>query len=181
MAVSIVLSFTMLRLLDALPGSFSREKRYWPHTVWVTTLLYISATFWWLNWSNRILESLSFRYFLFLLFAPGVLYLTATALVSASPASVPSWREHFFRNRMRFFLGAFTYIAALAINSYVTFEVPLFDRLRLAQTTLMLLFGLGAILKTERAQAVLAGICAVATGWSLTQALLSGEMPLSFE
>lgn len=58
--------------------------------VWVLTLLNFCATFWWLSWFNRNLDSMSFRYFLFLLGAPSVLYLTATALVSAGPTAVAS-------------------------------------------------------------------------------------------
>ena len=61
-AVAIILSFTLLRLLDALPSVFSRERAYWVHTVWVLFLLFFCAGFWWLNWHNRTLEELTFDY-----------------------------------------------------------------------------------------------------------------------
>ena len=72
-AVSIILSFTLLRLLDALPLALSRERGHWVPAVWVIILLYLCASYWWLSWSNRNLEQLTFRYFLFLLAAPSIL------------------------------------------------------------------------------------------------------------
>jgi len=176
-----VMSFTLLRLLDALPGCSRPERRYWPHTVWVVLLLYMCASFWWLSWFNRTLETLSFRYFLFLLFLPSLLFVTATTLVSASPAEVTSWREHFDKVRARFFLGAFVYMLLISINSYVTFEVPLDHRIRIAQASLLIVFGCGAALKSERAQAILAGTAGVLLTWNLVQVLVFGDLPISIE
>ena len=178
-AVSIVLSFTILRLLDALPSVFSTARGYWVHAVWVLFLLDFCARFWWLSWFNRNLDSMTFRYFLFLLGAPSVLYLTATALVSAGPSAVSSWREHFFLYRRRFFVGAFLYLALLTANSYVTFGVPLLHPMRAWQAFLLLLLGAGATMRSERAQARIAAVAAAALTFSLGTAL-SG-VPLSFE
>ncbi len=124
-AVSIVLSFTILRLLDALPTVFSKDRGYWVSGVWVLFLLLMTLSFWCFSWTNRNLEAITFRYFLFLMGAPGVLYLSTTALVSATPADVTSWRELFFQNRRRFFLGTIVYLSLLATNSVLTFEIPL--------------------------------------------------------
>ena len=56
-AISIVLSFAVLRLLDALPHVAAREKRYSIQALWVAMLL-----FWWLSvcfsldWRRRTSE-----------------------------------------------------------------------------------------------------------------------------
>ncbi len=179
-AVSIILSFTLLRLLDALPTAFSRGRGYWVHTVWVLFLLFLCAGFWWLNWFNRNLDELTFRYFLFLLLAPSILYLTATSLVSASPASVPAWREHFYRTRVRFFVGALVYVTMLTINSFVTFGVPLDSPLRIGQAGMIGLFSAGASIRSERAQAV---IGALALAWLSSALILAafGRLPMTLE
>ena len=52
-ALSIVLSFAVLRLLDAVPHAVAREGRYWIQLLWVVYLLWWSAVFWWLSWSHR--------------------------------------------------------------------------------------------------------------------------------
>lgn len=159
-AVAIILSFTILRLLDAIPSALSRERGDWVHAVWVAHLLWFCASFWWINWINRDLDAITLRYFLFLLLAPSILYLTATALVSASPAAVPAWRDHFESNRRPFFVGALVYLALHTINSTVTFGVPLRHPLRGAQATLLGLFAAGALVRSRRGQAVIAGLAA---------------------
>jgi hypothetical protein len=179
-AVSIILSFTLLRLLDALPFALGRARGYWVHAVWLVFLLYLCAVFWWLSWFNRNLDELSFRYFLFLLASPSILYLTATTLVSASPASISSWHQHFCHVRLRFFLGALIYVSMLLVNSFVTLEVPLERPLRLGQAVLIGLFGAGAPLRSERAQSILGGLASVFLAWSLIRAM-SGRLPMSFD
>ena len=179
-AVSIVLSFTILRLLDALPSAFSRARGYWVHTVWVVFLLFLCAGFWWLNWFNHTLDSLSFRYFLFLLVAPSILFLTATALVSASPPAVASWREHFDLFRLRFFVSAFIYIGLLTINSFATFAVPLAHPIHLGQVSMLGLFLAGATIKSQRGQRVVGGAAAVFLTLVVVLAV-SGRIAMSLE
>lgn len=179
-AVSIVLSFTLLRLLDALPTAFSRERGYWVHSVWVVFLLYMCAAFWWLNWFNHNLDELSFRYFLFLLVAPSLLYLTATALVSASPAGVPSWSEHFGRVRRRFFAGLLVYVSILTINSFVTLGVPLEHPIRIGQAAMLCLFTAGVAVQSRRGQAVVAGIASAFLFLMITLVILD-LTPMSLE
>jgi hypothetical protein len=179
-AVSIILSFTILRLLDAVPSAFSRERGDWVHAVWVAHLLWFCAAFWWINWINRNLDALTFRYFLFLLLAPSILYLTATALVSASPAAVPAWRDHFESNRRRFFVGALVYLALHTINSTVTFGVPLWHPLRAGQATMFGLFAAGALVRSRRGQTVIAGLGAAWLLAALTAVMLARD-PMSLE
>ena len=173
-AVSIVLSFTILRLLDALPTALNAASRYWVHTVWVLQFLFFCVNFWWLNWVNRSLDSISQRYFLFLIAAMGILYLTATSLVSATPTAVSSWRAHFFQHRRPFFAGAFVYLALLTFNSFVTFEIPLLHGIRAVQAFHLLLFALGFAMGSERAQARIAALIAASLGISVG-GVLSGQ------
>lgn|GEM_PF-1032397 len=155
-----MLSFTLLRLLDALPSALSRARGYWVHTVWVFILLFFCAAFWWLNWINRNLDSFGFGYFLFLLAAPSLLYTTATALVSTSPDAIPCWREHFDRVRVRFFVGTFVYIAVLVVTSFVTLRIPLEHPIRRGQLMMLALFAAGAATRSRRGPSLVAGVAA---------------------
>jgi len=178
-AVSIVLSFTLLRLLDSLPTTFSRTRGYWVHAVWVAFLLFLCAGFWWLNWANRNLN-LTYGYFLFLLGGPSILFLTATSLVSASPTDVLDWREHFYRVRVRFFLGALSYVSILTINSFVTLGIPFNHPLRSGEGVMIGLFCAGAAFRSERSQAIVGGLAAF---WLALVVLLatSGRLPMTLE
>jgi hypothetical protein len=175
-AVSMILSFTLLRLLDAVPSAFGRERGDWVHAVWVAFLLYFCAMFWWLNWANRNLDALSFRYFLFLLAAPSILYLSATSLVTAAPAAVPAWSDHFVRVRRRFFVGIFVYIAMLTINSFVTLGVPLTHPIRVGQAAMLGIFAAGALAPSRRGQEIVAGLAAAWLLLAIAGPVLSGRL-----
>ena len=106
--------------------------------------------------------------------------MSATALVSAAPATVSSWREHFFLHRRGFFLGFLVYISLLSINSSVTFEVSMRHPMRAGQVFLVLLFGCGASMSSERAQRRIAAVAAVYLALIFGFAL-AGRIQLSFD
>jgi hypothetical protein len=158
-AISIVFSFAVLRLLDALPHAVSAARRYWIHGVWVAFLLWWSAVFWWLSWSHSARQTeFGFPEFLLLVTPPGVLYLClcATALVSEAPAQVPSRREHFWAVRRRFFGLALILLGLLAFTSLAMQHIPLVHLLRVPQLALFGLFTTGFVSRDERTHGVVA-------------------------
>jgi hypothetical protein len=165
--MSIVFSFAVLRLLDAVPHMNARTGRYWIHTVWVAFLLWWSAVFWWLTWSHsqRGYE-FDFPAFVVLVTPPAVLYLCATALVSHAPAEITSWRRYFWSARRRFFGLALALLLCLFFTSTFLQHIPLRHPLRIFQLVLASLFVTGLAARSERAQgaiAVLAASLAVLT------------------
>jgi hypothetical protein len=160
-AISIVFSFAVLRLLDALPHAVSAARRYWIHAVWVAFLIWWSAVFWWLSWSHSARQTeFGFPEFLLLVTPPGVLYLCATALVSEAPAQVASWREHFWSVRRRFFGLALVLLALLAFTSFALQHVPLAHGLRVPQLALFALFATGFFSRDERTHGAVALLAA---------------------
>jgi hypothetical protein len=100
--IAIVVSFGVVRLLDGGNYAVDRKRCYWPHLVWVMLKLLQHFNIWWLLWAKHDV-SWSYAGFLAQLVSPVVLYLQATALVTTSPQSIESWREHFYLVRRRFF------------------------------------------------------------------------------
>jgi hypothetical protein len=179
-AMSIVLSFAVIRLLDALPHAAAREKRYLIHALWMGFLLLWSAVFWWLSWSlsTRVSE-FDFPSFLLLVTSPGLLYLCATALVSHSPADVSSWRAHFWTVRRRFFGFAIALVLSLVLNSIVLQGIPSVHPFRVGQVILFGLFLTGFLSEDERTHGVIAALAAAA-GIGLVVLSLAGLFELSF-
>ena len=171
-ALSIVLSLTVVRLLDSLPRAAAPERRYWIHAVWVVFLLLWSAVFWWLSWSLSRAERIAFPTFLLLVTPPAILYLCATALVSHAPAEVASWREHYWRVRPRFFGLALAFLASLAFTSTVLQGVPLRHPIRAAQALLATAFAVGLCSRSERAHAALAASIAALSALAVALAAL---------
>ena len=158
-AMSIVFSFAVLRLLDALPHVTAREKRYPIHALWVAMLLFWCAMFWWLSWaSNARDDEFSFPLFLLMVTPPGLFYLSATALVSHAPADVASWREHFWKVRRRFFGCTLALVVALALLTTAIGNAPLSHPIRLAQAVLVSVFLTGLVSEKERTHGTIAGL-----------------------
>ncbi len=160
-AISIVLSFAVLRLLDALPHVAAREKRYSIQALWVAMLLFWCAMFWWLSWASSAREGeFSFPFFLLMVTPPGLFYLSATALVSHAPAAVQSWREHFWNVRRRFFGCALALVISLIFLTTAMGGVPLSHPIRLGQAGLFCVFLTGLVSENERTHRTIAGLAA---------------------
>jgi hypothetical protein len=101
-AIAIVVSFAVVRLLDGVSHAADSNRRYWPHLVWIGVKFLQCFNAWWILWASRDV-SWDYGRFLVQLGPPLILYLQATALVTSTPQSVESWSAHYYAVRRRFF------------------------------------------------------------------------------
>src|SRR3990172_5879526 len=94
-AVSIVLSFGVVRLLDGLRWAALPGRRYGVHLLWIPTKLLNHALYWWGLWALREAVAWNVASFLWILLFPRTLYLQSTALVTTQPETVLSCRAPF--------------------------------------------------------------------------------------
>ncbi len=102
-ALALLYSLVVARLLSAVPETTRKGARYGPHTAWVFVVLFATAVTWWSVWSLREVAWTALR-FVWILTVPGLIHLRAGILVSGAPASVESWQDHFYENRVPFFV-----------------------------------------------------------------------------
>ena len=155
-AVSIVLSFGVVRLLDGLRAAALPECRYWVHLAWIPTKLLNHALYWWGLWSLRDAASWNFAMFLWVLLFPATLYLQSTALVTTRPDAVSSWRDHFFGIRIWFFSINLFLILHTIISSSLLLGVPFLHLSRLPFVVMLILNVLGVTSDNPRLHAVIA-------------------------
>jgi hypothetical protein len=155
-AVSIVLSFGVVRLLDGLRAAAVPERRYWVHLVWIPTKLLNHALYWWGLWALHENAAWNFALFLWVLVFPATLYLQSTALVTTSPGDVSSWREHFFEIRSWFFAINLFLILHTLVSSWLLLGVPVMHPSRLPFVLMLILNVLGATSDNPRLHAVIA-------------------------
>ena len=117
-AVSIVLALAVARTIDGLRSTFTRDRRYWVHAVWVIVKLTNPVTFWWSMWFFRDIATWNVLSFALFMAWPVVLYLQVTSLVSRQPELVADWRVHFYEQR-RWFFGANILIGLLPFGSFL--------------------------------------------------------------
>jgi hypothetical protein len=102
-AVSLVYSLILAKLLGALPASLHRDRRYWVHSIWVVNLLLATLGSWWEIWSYREVVWTPTGCFT-LIAIPSIVYLRAAVLLSDRSREVRSWRDHYYSVRGPFFL-----------------------------------------------------------------------------
>jgi hypothetical protein len=118
-AFSMVISFTALRALSGVPHAIQAGKRYWVHLAWlVSTLASVLLTFW-IFWWNRGVEW-NFITFALVLVPPCLLYVFVSLLVPEDSSAVTSWKEHFFKVRIRLFVTGVVWDITAFIGATLT-------------------------------------------------------------
>ncbi len=105
-AVSIVLSLSIVRGLDAAGDVLDAKRRYPVHAAWFLLKSFQPALIWWSIWGLHDETGWSFPAFLLCLAGPGLLYFQLTILVIRASAEISDWRAHFYEHRRRFFATA---------------------------------------------------------------------------
>lgn len=135
---SIVLSFAVVRILGGLSDVFARGRRYWIHAGWVIHQLIFITYVWWIVWSYRTV-AWNFFTFLLVLSAVSLVYYQAATLVPAHPASVESWRSHFYSERRRFFGALTVWVLLILFNTSYILDVPAVHMSRVGQIVTLII------------------------------------------
>ena len=155
-ANSIILSFALLRLLDAIPHAFNRTQRFWTHCAFLVAITWACVQYWWVSWSYSTVESWTYPKFIVYLVTPALLYSLARTIASPDPSRVDSFREHFGRIRCRFFVLLSIYMITILLGSWFIAGVPFRHPLRLMQGLVVLASASGALVSNPRYIAALA-------------------------
>ena len=93
-----------MRLLEGGLSAFARSRAYPVHAAWLIMKFVNHFLYWWILWGARG-GNVKWNFPMFLLTAlPAVvLYLQSALLVSSSPRSVSSWRDHYYSIARPFF------------------------------------------------------------------------------
>jgi hypothetical protein len=119
----LMLSFAVLRAISGLPHAIRPRSRYWVHVSWLLTSLALCLVSFWAFWSYRQVEWTIFR-FMNALAIPALLYAYTSLLVPPDPATVSSWRSHYFEVRTPLFVIAVVFVATVILSNQSTLGVP---------------------------------------------------------
>lgn len=155
--VSIILSFGIIRLLEGLPAALKRGGGFLIQGLWVIVVLWLHIHVWWVLWSYRG-AAWNYPRFLIALASPLLLYSLAITLVPRDLDRVSSWRDHFYRVRVRFFVLLAAWMAVVSVVNWQVLEYPLLSRIRLGHLGFVVLCGVGAASDQPRVQALVVGL-----------------------
>lgn len=157
-SVSIVLSFGVIRLLDGIPAALSRDRRYWLHVVWIVNVLWLHAQSWWTFWSYSNSVEWNYPRFMLALAAPAILYSVDITLVSGQPGEISSWRDHFYRVRLRFCVLFALWFLAVTLSTWLVLGQPFFNTVRAWQGGFVVMFLVGAVWRDPRVHGGMAAV-----------------------
>jgi hypothetical protein len=140
-AFSLIFSFAVLRLVGGISYALEPGRVYWVHAAHVGFQLLGSVISFWVMWSFREVEW-TLPKFLLVLTGPTLYYFNASVLVPEAPASVESWREHYFSVRKRYWGAVCLWSLFATINGSVLLGMPLVHFMR---TPPMVIFSLGIV------------------------------------
>lgn len=124
-AVSLVLTFSVARLLSGVPYLFLGERGYWVHTLWCTLATVNFATFWWFFWNYHVVQTWTLGSFLMVLSYPAICYVSTVILMPADASSGTDWRAYFFRVRRGIFLVFGISVVMLGAITILVLGAPL--------------------------------------------------------
>jgi hypothetical protein len=157
-AFSMVLSLAVVRLLDGIRPAIAPGRRYWVHALWLVQKLLNLAFSWWVFWSLREGVSWNVASFVWILIVPSLLFLQATALATANPSGVVSWRDHFYAIRRWFFSVDVVLMLHSLITASLLRGIPLVHPLRGLQAAGLTISILGVTSASPSLHAALAPI-----------------------
>ena len=159
--VSIILSFGIIRLLQGLPVVFKREGGYVIQGLWVVIVLWLHIHVWWVLWSYSEDVAWSYPRFLILLADPLLLYSMAITLVPRDLLPTGSWRDHFYRVRVRLFVLLAIWMAAVSVANWQLLETPLLSGMRAGHVGFIALCTVGAVFPRPKMQGVVVALTLV--------------------
>ena len=157
-AVSIILSLAIIRLLNGSPYLTASAKRYWVHAAWVIGLAIAIPLIWWNTWAYSQIEDWIFPEFVLLLLTPVTVYYLAATLIPDAPATVESWRSHFFQVRQRLFFATIFLFICFIMTTVVLLHVPLLHPQRVGEGAMIVLLLIGAFSENPRVHGLLVSL-----------------------
>ena len=104
-AISIVLSMSIVRSLEAVGDVLDPARRDRIHLIWFLVKAFEPALVWWSIWALQDEPNWTYPSFLLCLSGPVLLFFQITTLTTREPDDVPDWGTHFMASRRRFFGG----------------------------------------------------------------------------
>jgi len=168
-AVSVFMSFGVVRLLDGLRATLNSDRRYWVHSSWVVIRLASYVLLWWGSWSAREYESWNLFQFSLWLVPFGLLYLQSTALVTTHPGDIKDWRSHFYEIRTWFFATNIFFIVTLFLSTTGFGAIPILHPLSISYLLILLVSIAGYFSDSHKVQAVivLIALLNLVLGWGV--------------
>ena len=160
-APTLILSFSLARVLSNLSPIFTSKNRYWIHSTWVVVLIANHVGMFFIYWVFHLNDDWSFAEFILFLTHPVGLLIVSSLLIPSS--EVADYRTHFESIRFSFYVVWIVAMAADPILGFVVLDFPVTHPANLISVFVVLAFSFGVIFRRSSVDAGLAIVIAVFT------------------
>jgi hypothetical protein len=148
--VSLILALAVAQALRGLSEVVISEKRYWPHTVWVTFYGLLVIQNWWAYWDYNVVEEWRFATYLFILINPIMLFASVYLLVPGTRSSDIDWTAHLCRVRRWLYGLGFALVTVSVTGNVIYLGLPWLHPYRIFQALIGALYLLGLLTRYEK-------------------------------
>ncbi len=154
-AQSLACSLIAARILSFLAMAGSADRSYSVHTAWVFFCLVSVTLNWWIFWSY-VDVSWTYQRFVLSLSPIGFVYMMTATMTPSDSAAIVSWRDHYYRNKNRFFAYGAGYTLTLSASMHFLLDVPLLRPRMLPILVLATISGGGVASSSHRIHVLIA-------------------------
>ena len=153
--VSLILALALAQALRGLSEIATSRSRYWPHTFWLVTYVFLIVQNWWAYWDFNAVDEWRFTTYLVALTLPIIVFASVHLLLPATRSIDIDWRQQFYQVKQWFFgLGIAYALLGIFVNIEY-FGTPLIHPYRLFQASYLMIFLTGILTKNETVQRAL--------------------------
>ena len=153
--VALILALALAQALRGLAEVVTSRNRYWPHSFWLITIVFLMVQAWWADWSYNAVEEWRFTTYLLVIASPALSFAKVHLLVPSTRSDSFQWRKQFDAVRYWFFGLLIAYILIGIIQGVVLYGTPLMHPYRLFQGLFITIAIAGIATRSQRVHRVL--------------------------
>lgn len=153
--VALILALALAQALRGLAEIVTSRKRYWPHSFWLLTIVFLMVQAWWADWHYNAVEEWRFTTYLLVLASPAISFAKVHLLVPSTRSDSFDWHKQFDAVRLWFFGLLISYVLIGIIQSVVLYGTPLIHPYRLFQGLFIAIAIAGIVTRSQKVHGVL--------------------------
>jgi hypothetical protein len=159
--VSLIVTFSLARLLSGFPYLLTSRRTYWVQTLWCITAIVNLLFHWWAFWNASEVEDWTLGGYLLALAYPGLCYIGAMVLVPTGACAETDWHSYFFGIRRLWFSVAAIATLVNVATAVMIGPLPLLSLGSLLGVGITAVYVVGFLVAMERAQKIIVVLNAV--------------------
>jgi len=152
---ALILALALAQALRGLSEIVTNRNRYWPHSFWLVTIVFLMVQAWWADWNYNAVEEWRFTTYLLVLASPAISFAKVHLLVPSMRSDSFDWRKQFDAVRHWFFGLLMAYVLVGIFQGTILYGTPLVHPYRVFQGFFIVVAIAGILSRSHKVHRVL--------------------------